>query len=455
MHELSAADGISKRLLTASFAVILILLAVLEIAAYVESRASQQRVEDLVTNALRSVELVGQIGMDVQRERMLTERHILESDPAGWNAVERDLAANRADFHKAAAAYAEHLRMPGELAAWTRLAVDIAVKDELAPAVIALSRANRDTEARRRLDAMQPLFDAIQADVARLVKINRAGAQRARTQMNAVQHHAVEFRIVLGICIGTLLTLLGIALTRALARNERRLNDKTRALEDKNRELDAFAGRVAHDLRGPLSAISVASYLLGERVPQQAKMTGVVQRSVAQMTNLVDELLELSRIGVTANATGRTEPVAAAIAEELAARVRDVGGRLRVALEPAVVRCSEGLLHQILWNVAENALKYRRPEVAPEIEISGRVIHSAYELTISDNGVGMSHDDAAHVFEPFFRARRTSSISGTGLGLSIVRRIIDACGGTVAVSSELGQGTRIVIRLPLADAPAG
>jgi len=298
---------------------------------------------------------------------------------------------------------------------------------------------------------MQPLYDAIRTDVTRLIAINRAGAEDAEGAMRSVQRRAVEFRIVLGGCIAIVLILIGMLLTRVLARNERQLRDNARALEDKNRELDAFAGRVAHDLRGPLSAISVASYLLGERVPQQAKMTGIVQRGVAQMTNLVDELLELSRIGVTAGATGRTEPVAATIAEELAMRVREAGGTLRIDLEPAAVRCSEGLLHQILWNLGENALKYRRPDIAPVIEVTGRTSRNAYELTIVDNGLGMSPEDAARAFEPFFRAQRTRSIAGTGLGLSIVRRIIDACGGTVAVSSELGRGTRIVIRLPLAD----
>jgi len=452
MQSFTAADGVSKRLLTAGFASIVVLLIALETLTYVESRRAQHRVGELTTNALRSIELVGQIGMDVQREHMLTERHILETAPKGMDAVDRELGANRADLLRAADSYVAYIDQPGELAAWDRLVTDIATKDSLTPGVIALSRANRDLEARTHLLAIQSLFDAIQDDVARLVVINKHGDVEAEAQMRAVQRRAVEFRIVLGGAIAVMLILIGIMLARVLGRNETRLRENSRALEDKNRELDAFAGRVAHDLRGPLSAISVASYLLGERVPQQAKMTGIVQRGVAQMTTLVEELLELSRIGVTATATGRTEPVAATIAAELAPRVRDAAGTLRIDLEPAAVRCSEGLLHQILWNLGENALKYRRPDVAPAIAMVGRGVRGTYELTVTDNGLGMSSGDAAHMFEPFFRAQRTSSIAGTGLGLSIVRRIIDASGGTVAVTSELGRGTRIVIRLPLAEA---
>ena len=112
MLSFTAADGVSKRLLTASFASILILLILLETLAYVESRATQRQVSTIATNALRSVELVGQIGMDVQREHMLTERHILESGPAGWDATEHDLETNRADFDRAAAAYGERLSLP-------------------------------------------------------------------------------------------------------------------------------------------------------------------------------------------------------------------------------------------------------------------------------------------------------------------------------------------------------
>ena len=112
MHDVTAAHGISKRLLTASFAVILMLVSVLEITAYVESRGAQQRVGQIAMNAFRGIELVGQIGMDVQREHMLIDLHILESSPPGWAAVDRAIVENRADFQRAAEEYGRDHRAP-------------------------------------------------------------------------------------------------------------------------------------------------------------------------------------------------------------------------------------------------------------------------------------------------------------------------------------------------------
>ena len=102
-----------------------------------------------------------------------------------------------------------------------------------------------------------------------------------------------------------------------------------------------------------------------------------------------------------------------------------------MAVDHAVVSCSEGLLRQALTNLTENAVKYRRPDVGPEVEISGTAIDDGYELRVSDNGVGMAADEAGHVFEPFYRSSRTQSLPGTGLGLSIAtgwrKRAAEAC----------------------------
>ena len=104
----------------------------------------------------------------------------------------------------------------------------------------------------------------------------------------------------------------------------------------------------------------------------------------------------------------------------------------------------------MLWNLADNAVKYRRDEVAPEIVMVGRIVGGRYELRVSDNGVGMAPDDARRLFEPFYRAVRTRDRPGTGLGMSIVKRIVEATGGSVSVDSQLGRGTTVVVALPLA-----
>src|SRR5581483_2123170 len=121
--------------------------------------------------------------------------------------------------------------------------------------------------------------------------------------------------------------------------------------------------------------------------------------------------------------------------------VERVGGSLDVQVPPATLRGTEGLLRQVFANLVDNAVKYRRPNVPLQVEITGRVEGNVYELHISDNGMGMSAEDCAKAFEPFYRARRSREIVGTGLGLSIVKRVVEASGGEVSVHSELDRGT--------------
>jgi two-component system OmpR family sensor kinase len=129
--------------------------------------------------------------------------------------------------------------------------------------------------------------------------------------------------------------------------------------------------------------------------------------------------------------------------------VEDVGGTVELEVAPAQVLCGEVFLRQILWNLVDNGLKFRRPDVAAVLAVRGRVAEARYELSVSDNGLGMTPDETSHVFEPFYRAPRTSNTAGTGLGLAIVNRIVEACEGSIAVDSTLGVGTTFRLALPV------
>jgi signal transduction histidine kinase len=223
-------------------------------------------------------------------------------------------------------------------------------------------------------------------------------------------------------------------------------------LEASNRELDVFAGRVAHDLRNPLSTAALATSRLSRQSPspEQIKTFDVIHRSFGRMTAIIEDLLAISRI--QGSAPVASDPAAAAqqVREELEPRVEGGDVSLLVDVQPARVRCSEGLLRQVMWNLADNALKYRRPEVRSRVEICGRAADGRYELSVGDNGVGISPDETGKVFAPFYRGAGETRPPGTGLGLSIVKRAVEANGGTVSVTSMLGRGSTFVARLPLA-----
>jgi signal transduction histidine kinase len=175
----------------------------------------------------------------------------------------------------------------------------------------------------------------------------------------------------------------------------------------------------------------------------------VLRRGITRMEFLIGDLLALSRIDAEPRAISQTSAIEQILKEELAPQVKSLNGILRIQLEPAAVRCSEGLLRQVLWNITDNAMKYRRTEVQLEIEVEGHIVGNSYQFRISDNGSGMSPEAARHAFEPFFRAEAVRATPGTGLGLSIVKRVIDVSGGTVSVASEAGKGTTFVVHLPL------
>ncbi len=117
----------------------------------------------------------------------------------------------------------------------------------------------------------------------------------------------------------------------------------------------------------------------------------------------------------------------------------------------ALADAREGLLWRAVTNLIDNAVKYHRPAVSPVVKISGEPIDGGYDLTVSDNGVGMSEEEAERVFEPFYRSPRARHLPGTGLGLSMVNRVAVASGGKLSVHTRLGEGTTFVARLPLAD----
>ncbi len=236
-----------------------------------------------------------------------------------------------------------------------------------------------------------------------------------------------------------------------MRKREDQLAHYSSLLENQNRELDAFAGRVAHDLRNPLSTINLAALKLSSQGHEGDDAIAILRRGISRMDALVGDLLMLSRVG--AERVESCDPAAAAaqVRKDLGLRLEHEGGTMQVDVAPAKVRGSKGLLQQALWNLAENAVKYRRPEVPVHIEIAGHPEEQFYELRVSDNGLGMASAEASQAFDPFYRARASQGVPGTGLGLSIVKRVIEVSGGTVSVYSKLGAGTTFIINLPLAD----
>jgi len=431
-------------LMLTMFGVVCVLLIVLERLESAESDETRGRIGLIENDALVSIRVAGEIEAAVDRERILIDRHVFEADMSRLPQTERQLAAVREEYDRAVKRYAPLATFPGEAEAWRHLTNDVAAARRAAEPALQASRENKDELAISLIVSyVDPLLDKIGGDVAALVEINQTAAARAVDELARVHEVSSHARLAFVLAIIGVVALGGAWLTQLVVRAQRQLAEA-------NRELDAFAGRVAHDLRSPLNAISLAGAVIAEVAPQAHKMTTAIESGVTRMTNVVDDLLALSRSGVRQRATTATDPVAASIEPELRRLVEDAGGEIEVDLEGANVACGEGLLRQMLWNLGENAVKYRRADTALRLAIVGRVERRRYAITVNDNGRGMEPDEARRAFDPLFRGHHTKDIPGTGLGLAIVRRIVEANGGRIELASTPDRGSTFAITLRLA-----
>jgi signal transduction histidine kinase len=401
----------------------------------------------LTEHALDRMALAMQLSRDVDRERLLIDEHIYEKDPARMAALEVRIAAERDDFLRAARELSPHGRHALDDSPRLELIARMNALRDPVDRALELSRKNQDEEAFAAMITVTNQYTEIDQALDRVIALDRASSQRSLDRVAKIER---RFDLLFGLLstLGVIFTLgIGVVVSNLV---RRRVEDQQRyaaLLEARNRDLDLFAGRVAHDLRNPISNVTLATALLERRVGADPSIERI-RRGAKRLTAVIDDLLALSRLEHDA-AAGVADPSEATVAlrEDLAGRTDTAEVSIEVA--PAHVRCSPGLFQQILGNLVDNAIKYRRAEATPQVQVTGRTIGAFYELRVADNGLGMAPDDAAHAFDPFYRAGRSSERAGSGLGLSIVKRIVEATGGQVAVDSELGRGSVFTIRLPL------
>lgn len=227
-----------------------------------------------------------------------------------------------------------------------------------------------------------------------------------------------------------------------------------RAYRRSCRRKDEFLATLAHELRNPLAAIrNSVSVLRHSDAPPDAALD-ILERQSGHLTNMVDELLELSRI-----ATGRIElhkaPVVLQSAlesalESASAEVQKRGHRLHVALpeQAFIVDGDATRLGQIFANLIVNAAKFTAP--GGDIWLRLRRVGDEAEVAVEDSGEGIAEEVMPFIFDAFTKA--DSVTEGLGLGLNVARRLVHKHGGTIDVYSEgRGRGATFVVRLPLQE----
>lgn len=225
-------------------------------------------------------------------------------------------------------------------------------------------------------------------------------------------------------------------------------------LESAVRELEAFSYSVSHDLRAPLRTISAFTQALAEDLRYQLdeKAKDHLRRvlaAAARMNELIDALLELSRI--SRSSLGRhnvdVTQVAHAVIDEV--RRRDVTRRLTATVAPDLVALADGRLVRIIFdNLIGNAWKFTTKTPTPHVEVGAELRDGETVFFVRDNGAGFDMAYAERLFTPFQRLHSDREYAGTGIGLATVRRIVERHGGRIWAESALGSGATFFFTLP-------
>jgi PAS domain S-box-containing protein len=245
-------------------------------------------------------------------------------------------------------------------------------------------------------------------------------------------------------------------------RLEQKTQEQSEALADLHRRKDEFLAMLGHELRNPLAPISNALHLLrlqSDESPVQQQARTLIERQLTQLTRLVDDLLEVSRI-TTGRVHLRPERiVVSGIVERAVETVHPLFEQrmheltVSVPPQPIWLLADAARLEQVLVNLLSNAAKYT--------EDGGRIWLTVEQegddcvVRVRDSGVGIAPELLPRIFDLFTQAERSldRSEGGLGIGLALVHRLVEMHKGSVAVQSMLGRGSEFVVRLPVAPVP--
>ena len=305
-------------------------------------------------------------------------------------------------------------------------------------------------------DLMMPGMDGIallRAALAMdptLVGIIMTGEGTISSAVEAMRSGALDY-ILKPFKLSAILPVLGRGLTvRRLqlenAALERRVQEHVAQLETTNRELDAFTRSASHDLRAPLNIILGFSELLvkdlGPQIPTEQRNWLVhIERSAHRMSELIDALMRLSRVGRQALTMQAVD--VAALVRSVADDLHDENPSRRVTLQTGELpeaTADESLLRQLFVNLLSNAFKFTRNTEQPAIEVGCELRGEERVYFVRDNGPGFDMTRAHRLFDAFHRLHSTAEYEGNGVGLSIAQRIVQRHGGRIWAEAAPGQG---------------
>ena len=437
-------------------AVVLVVLAFVAATSFVlvRSRTIGPAAAAITNNAVPSIELLLHARSELALLRVRLERHVEKgtAEPTSRALV----LSTVGDLRRTLSRYVSLPKYPEEHELWASLLSSIdhlvasvlRIMAELEAGDAAAATSLFETEFRQAADTIERLLaeseelnaEQIKAFAGQIEAI-RAGSRRTAIALNAV-------------CV-----LLAVVLLRWVVRSARRYRDLQRSYlrqsQERAKEMEVFAGRVAHDILSPLGSASLALGLLAKS--GDGEVVRIATRGIGgmnQVRSVVDGLLEFARAG--ARPTDDVSTDLTEIVENVAADLQEAATAAGVALELSTERgltvsAHRGVITSILTNLVQNAIKHIGATTDRRVLIQAREREGRVQVEIHDTGPGVAPDLEQHVFEPYFRGK-SQATPGLGLGLATVKRLVEAHGGRVGLRSTPGQGSVFWFDMP-ASAP--
>ena len=372
------------------------------------------------------------------------DRAVLRKDESELARVPATVASARASM----ASYRANPSFPGEVELWHETSVDIEEAIGTAESVASLLVVERAKALEILGGDFRRASARADADLWKLVDLNVEEARERGRRIEAIRAHGVRFSFILDGIVVSISGLLAVLAFVVLHRSNK-------ALGGKAAEMEQFVGRVAHDIRGPLGAITFAVAGVRSAAGAHEPVAPCLERAekgIRRATALLDDLLAFARAG-GASELGGVTPVAPAIRASLD-EVADVARQERVELrgessdQAAAVACAPGVLASILSNLVCNAIKYMGDADERRVIVRSFQQGRFVRIEVSDTGPGVPPGAMKRIFEPFVRADTTGR-PGAGLGLATVRRLAQSHGGRAGLAPS-ARGSTFWVELPSA-----
>lgn len=357
------------------------------------------------------------------------------------------LGKDRRELRRDWQLYRDLPAFPGERAVVPDLAASLSELEQNVGQVLASGEGGDGRRAKELFDhRLKPSFDDVGGRLHEAMALNVAASSDAAAEIETIRQEAMHLSNTL---YGAWLVFAGLAAVVAV----RLARQYTLAMEHQIAELELFAGRLAHDVRGPLTSVAFAVAISQERTSDEKSKAflGRAHRTLVRTGELMDGLLLLARLVRTKDQTDALAHVREVLADVLE-NFRPVAKENRVELDlgeiaSCSVACSAGVLTNMVGNLLDNSIKHMGDSPVRAVVLSAVEAGDKVRIRVEDTGPGVPASAQGRIFDLYARAAPTD-VCGLGLGLATVRRLAEVLGGAAGMKPGESCGSLFWIELP-------